>query len=91
LVEKVAAGKASRYDLGEMRRIGNVMQQASYCGLGHTAPNHVLDTLEKFPEIYARRLRSSDYTPSFDLDGALSESRAITGRNDAGAHLEEEA
>jgi [NiFe] hydrogenase diaphorase moiety large subunit len=91
LVEKVAAGQASEYDLGEMRGIGAVMRQASYCGLGHTAPNHVFDTLEKFPAIYSRRLRSSDYTPSFDLDAALSEARAVTGRDDVGAHLEEEA
>ena len=90
LVEKVAAGHASRYDLGEMRHIGDVMKQASYCGLGQTAPNHVLNTLDKFPEIYQRRLRSSGYAPSFDLDAALSEARAITGRDDAQAHLEED-
>jgi [NiFe] hydrogenase diaphorase moiety large subunit len=91
LVEKVAAGQASDYDLEEMRGIGAVMRKASYCGLGHTAPNHVIDTLDKFPEVYRRRLRSAGYTPSFDLDAALSEARALTGRNDAGAHLEEEA
>jgi [NiFe] hydrogenase diaphorase moiety large subunit len=91
LVEKVAAGQASDYDLGEMRHIGAVMKQASYCGLGATAPNHVLHTLDKFPDVYRRRLCSAGYTPSFDLDAALSEARALTGRNDAGAHLEEEA
>ncbi len=91
LVEKVAAGQASPYDLGEMRRIGAVMRQGSYCGLGHTAPNHVLNTLDKFPEIYRRRLARADYTPSFDLDAALSEARAITGRDDAQAHISETA
>ena len=74
-----------------MRHIGDVMRQASYCGLGTTAPNHVLNTLEKFPDIYQRRLCSSEYTPSFDLDAALSEARAITGRDDAEAHLEVDA
>jgi len=91
LVDKAAAGKASAYDLEEMRRIGAVMKGASYCGLGATAPNHVMNTLDKFPQIYRRRLRSSDYTPAFDLDDALSEARFLTGRQDAGAHLEEEA
>ena len=89
LVEKVAAGRASPYDLDEMRAIGKVMRQGSYCGLGHTAPNHVLNTLDKFPEVYRRRLLHHDYSPSFDLDAALSEARAITGRDDAGAHLHE--
>jgi [NiFe] hydrogenase diaphorase moiety large subunit len=91
LVEKVAAGKASEYDLGEMRSIGRVMREGSYCGLGHTAPNHVLDTLDRFPDVYRSRLVNPDYSPSFDLDAALSEARAITGRDDPGAHILEEA
>ena len=91
LVEKVAEGAASAYDLAEMRHIGAVMRQGSYCGLGATAPNHVLNTLDKFPEIYRRRLRSADYSPSFDLDGALTEARALSGRDDPGAHLSEES
>jgi len=89
LVEKVADGAASAYDLQEMRHIGAVMRQASYCGLGSTAPNHVLNTLDKFPEVYRRRLRTGDYSPSFDLDGALAEARALSGRDDAGAHIAE--
>jgi [NiFe] hydrogenase diaphorase moiety large subunit len=89
LVEKVAAGAASAYDLQELRWIGAVMRQGSYCGLGSTAPNHILNTLDKFPEVYRRRLRSADYTPSFDLDGALAEARALSGRDDAGAHITE--
>jgi [NiFe] hydrogenase diaphorase moiety large subunit len=88
LVEKAAAGQASAYDLEEMRAIGNLMRQASYCGLGATASNHVRDVLDKFPGTYQRRLRDCDYTPAFDLDAALSAARALTGREDAGAHLE---
>ena len=87
LIEKVAIGKASSYDLNEIRHISEVMRQSSHCGLGHTAPNHVLHTLEKFPGIYEDRLASAEHTPSFDLDAALADARAITGRHDAGAHL----
>ncbi|MGB5833546.1 MAG: NADH-ubiquinone oxidoreductase-F iron-sulfur binding region domain-containing protein, partial [Thiohalocapsa sp.] len=87
LVEKVAVGQGSRHDLQEMRQIADVMRRASHCGLGHTAPNHVLNTLDKFPDIYASRLASAAYSPAFDLDAALSEARALTGRDDAGAHL----
>jgi len=90
LVEKVAAGQGSRHDLEELRHIGGVMRAASYCGLGHTAPNPILNTLEKFPQTWQRYLRSAEYTPSFDLDAALSEARGLTGRSDAGAHLEQE-
>jgi [NiFe] hydrogenase diaphorase moiety large subunit len=87
LVEKVAAGQGSQHDLREMRHIADVMRRASHCGLGHTAPNHVLNTLDRFPEVYTSRLVSADYSPAFDLDAALSEARALTGRDDAGAHL----
>ncbi len=90
-MEKVAAGQGSEYDLGELRHIGAVMRSASYCGLGQTAPNHILNTLDKFPDAWRRHLVSADYSPSFDLDAALSEARALTGRDDAGAHLEAEA
>ncbi len=87
LLDKVHAGHASRYDLGEIRKIAQLMQTSSHCGLGTAAPNSVLDTLDKFPHIYEERLRQSDYEPAFDLDAALQESRDITGRNDAGAHI----
>jgi [NiFe] hydrogenase diaphorase moiety large subunit len=88
LIEKVAIGRASAQDLAQMRQIADVMRRASHCGLGHTAPNHLLQTLEKFPRVYHERLVSADYTPAFDLDAALAEARRLTGRNDAAAHLE---
>jgi len=88
LIEKVAIGRASAQDLEQMREIANVMKRASHCGLGHTAPNHLLQTLEKFPQIYRSRLTSADDTPTFDLDAALAEARRLTGRDDAAAHLE---
>ena len=91
LVDKAYAGHASDYDLQEMRNIGAVMKATSHCGLGKTAPNPVLETLGKFPEIYRRRIRHASYEPAFDLDGALEEARQITGRDDAGAHLKEDA
>ena len=87
LVDKVHAGHAGRYDLDEMQKIGQLMRSSSHCGLGTTAPNPVLDTLSKFPHIYEKRLKQSSYEPAFDLDAALQESRDITGRDDAGAHI----
>jgi len=91
LVDKVHAGQAGQYDTGELRNIGTLMKSTSHCGLGTTAPNPVLDTLDKFPHIYARRLVHGGYEPAFDLDAALQEARGITGRDDAGAHLRTES
>ena len=87
LVEKVATGNGTQYDLEEMKHLGKIMKQASHCGLGLTAPNPVLGSLDKFPEIWTEKLKSKDFEPAFDLDGALSEARALTGRDDVHAHI----
>jgi [NiFe] hydrogenase diaphorase moiety large subunit len=87
LVDKVHAGHGSRFDIDELRNIGGLMKASSQCGLGVTAPNAVLDTLNKFPKVYDRRLSQKNYEPAFDLDAALQEAREITGRDDAGAHF----
>ncbi len=90
LVTKVHTGHGTRYDLEEMRKLGRIMQVGCHCGLGQTAPNPVLDSLDEFPEAYERRLRSTAYEPAFDLNAALEEARQLTGRRDPGAYLNEQ-
>jgi [NiFe] hydrogenase diaphorase moiety large subunit len=87
LVDKLVNGHATQYDVAEMKQIGALMQQASHCGLGTTAPNPVLDLLDRFPQLVEDRLAHSGYEPAFDLDAALQEARDITGRDDTGAHI----
>lgn len=87
-MNKIGAGNGTRHEMNEMAKLNAVLLQSAHCGLGHTACNPVLDTIEKFRPVYERRLRSLDFAPSFDLDGALSRARQMTGRDDAGAHLE---
>jgi [NiFe] hydrogenase diaphorase moiety large subunit len=91
LVDKVIAGHATPYDLNEIQDIALVMQQASHCGLGASAPNSLLDTLKKFPDVYSKRLAHHDYKPAFDLDAALEVSRQLTGRDDRHAHIQDES
>lgn len=87
LLEKVMVGHATSYDLNEMKKIGKVMQATAHCGLGATAPNPVLETLQKFPGTYSKRLLNRSYEPAFDLDAALEVARRITGRDDEAAHI----
>jgi len=87
LVDKVHAGHAGQHDLAEMVAIGELMRTSSHCGLGTTAANPVLDTLNKFPHIYEQHLKHTNYEPAFDLDVALQDAREISGRSDAGAHF----
>ena len=90
LVDKVVVGHATGLDLEEMKNIGKVMQQSSHCGLGVTAAKSVLDTMNKFPDIYITRLANRGFEPAFDMDAALEESRKITGRDDKEAHIQYE-
>ena len=90
LVTKVHTGHGTRYDLEEMRKLGQIMRVACHCGLGQTAPNPVLDSLDQFPEAWERRLRASTFEPAFDLDAALEQARQLTGRDDSDAHWREQ-
>ncbi|MDR2240050.1 MAG: NAD(P)H-dependent oxidoreductase subunit E [Zoogloeaceae bacterium] len=87
IMDKLAAGKGSVYDMNEMQRIMHILRGMAHCGLGHTAANPVVQTMEKFPDAYEKRLKKLDFEPAFDLDGALATARLITGRDDAWAHL----
>ena len=73
----------SQGDLEQLRRIGELMQATSHCGLGQTAPNPVLDSLLAFPEIYLARLGSEGFGPAFDLDQALAEARELRAEEPA--------
>jgi len=87
-MDKIHAGNGTQQELREMNRLNRVLMMSAHCGLGHTACNPILDTMKRFRPAYERKLRSLDFTPAFDLDGALDRARQMTGRDDPGAHLE---
>ncbi|MDH6247207.1 NAD(P)H-dependent oxidoreductase subunit E [Mycobacterium sp. OTB74] len=74
-VDLVVDGRAGQSDLDDMVRWGGIIAKTSRCGLGTTAPNPILTTLKKFPEIYADRVheRTGDLLPSFDIGAALGD------------------
>ena len=87
LMDKIANGHGSQYEINEIFRIHRLLHVASHCGLGQAACNPLFDTLQKFRPAYERRLRSLDFEPAFDLDQALAAARQMTGRDDPGAHF----
>ncbi|MDD3883361.1 MAG: NAD(P)H-dependent oxidoreductase subunit E [Gallionella sp.] len=89
-MDKIAEGHGTRHDLAEVENLDLVLQTTSHCGLGRTACNPVLHTLKHFRPAYESKLKSLDFEPAFDLDGALARARRMTGRDDAGAHLKAE-
>ncbi len=90
LMDKLHNGCGSPYDFAEIEKLNQLLQSMSHCGLGHTACNPVLDTIEKFRPAYDKHMAQQDFAPAFDLDRALSAARQMTGRDDAAAHLVKE-
>jgi [NiFe] hydrogenase diaphorase moiety large subunit len=90
IMSKIHRGRGSLHELEEMSSLHPVLQMTAHCGLGHTACNPVLDTLKRFRPAYERRLQTLRFAPDFDLDAALAAARRATGRDDAGAYLEDQ-
>jgi len=90
LMARIRSGTGSRRDAKDIARVSQIMKTTSHCGLGVTAGNPVLDALAKFRPAFDRQLRSLDVLPTFDLDEALAPAREASGRDDQGAHLDNE-
>ncbi len=73
-VERIQNGRAMQTDLDDCKQWGSLMTATSRCGLGTTAANPLLSSLDAFNQMYQERLLNQDgpLLPSFDLDEALS-------------------
>lgn len=88
-LDKIAAGHGTQHEVNEILQLENTLRNASHCGLGQSAGRAVATALECYWPAFERRLKSLDFEPAFDLDGALARARQMTGRDDIGAHLHE--
>jgi NADH-quinone oxidoreductase subunit F len=52
LVDKISKGLAIESDLEKLRNLAAVISDTALCGLGQTAPNPVLSTINKFKDEY---------------------------------------
>ena len=57
LLNKIAEGKGEEGDIEKLQELGEGIKSASLCGLGQTAPNPVLSTLNYFREEYEEHIR----------------------------------
>ena len=90
IMDKIAEGRGSRYEINELMRLRELMRRLSHCGLGQTAGNAAHDAWLKFRPAFEKRLQSHDFAPAIDLEAALAPARAVTHRDDALAHMSEE-
>ncbi len=52
MLEKITSGKGTMKDLEKMKYLCNVIKDTSLCGLGQSAPNPILSTLQNFWDEY---------------------------------------
>jgi [NiFe] hydrogenase diaphorase moiety large subunit len=79
-MEKIVAGRATLADLARTEGLANTVTRMSRCGLGQTAPNPILTTMQSFPELYEARLAAASFEPLVTLQDALREAVAFQGR-----------
>ena len=57
LLKKITSGQGTEAHLQELRRLSVVIKETALCGLGQTAPNPVLSTLNNFEEEYIAHVK----------------------------------
>jgi [NiFe] hydrogenase diaphorase moiety large subunit len=76
LLDKTLEGKGVHRDMDQLRDTSNVIRKASRCGLGKTAVNPILQSLEKFESIYLDRIsKEMEFISEFDLQESLRKAR----------------
>jgi [NiFe] hydrogenase diaphorase moiety large subunit len=80
-LEKLLNGYGTKTDIDELYTWGKYMKQANRCGLGQTAANPILTTIENFRPLYEALISSDqDYVSEFNMDKAVAESCNYVGR-----------
>lgn len=57
ILDKITKGEGELEDLNRLERLGNNIKLSALCGLGQTAPNPVLSTMNYFRQEYERHVR----------------------------------
>ncbi len=78
---KILSGNGIKKDIDELLSWSRVGKETNRCGLGQTAANPIITTVENFRGLYERHIQTdSDYISSFDMEQAVAESCEIVGR-----------
>ena len=57
ILDRITKGEAEIADLDELEKLSRIIKDTSLCGLGQTAPNPVLSTLEYFRDEYEEHIK----------------------------------
>ncbi len=80
-LQKILDGKGTSNDLNELHHWTRYMKAANRCGLGQTAANPILSTIENFRQLYEDLLiPQEEYVSTFNLEEAVADSCEYVGR-----------
>lgn len=80
-LQKILDGKGISKDIDDLVHWGKQMKNANRCGLGQTAANPILTSIENFRSEYEARIeKGKDFNTKFNLDAAIIESSRVVGR-----------
>jgi ferredoxin len=57
ILERITKGEGEEGDIEKLIELGNIIKDASLCGLGQTAPNPVLSTIKYFRDEYEEHIK----------------------------------
>ncbi len=74
-------GKGVASDIDDLVSWGKKMKIANRCGLGQSAANPILSSIENFRQDYEAKIeKGKEFETSFDLNTAIQESSQAVGR-----------
>jgi [NiFe] hydrogenase diaphorase moiety large subunit len=79
-LNNIIEGNGIAKDIDDLLEWGKVLQ-VSRCGLGHTAGNPIITSIQNFRHLYEDKVqRDKDYVSEFDMKQAIKESCDYVGR-----------
>lgn len=80
-LRKIIDGNGVMTDINDLVEWGKHMKQANRCGLGQTAANPILSSIENFRGEYEARIeKGKEFNTRFNLEAAIQESCQAVGR-----------
>lgn len=80
-LQKIMDGKGVMKDIEDLKYFGKQMKIANRCGLGQSAANPILTSIENFRNDYESRIeKGKDFDTNFNLTQAIQESSRVVGR-----------
>ncbi len=80
-LQRIIDGKGVAKDIDDLVQWGKQMKIANRCGLGQSAANPILTSIENFRYAYEAKIeKGKDFNSTFDMNAAIQESCRAVGR-----------